>query len=47
MWLEGEEGGEGEEEAGGGRRGEKGGVGDGGFVLNVASLKNLKCCCLC
>ena len=34
------------EEAGGGRREGKGGVGDTGFVLLVAYLKNLFCCCL-
>ena len=31
---------------GGGRREVKGGVGDAGFVLLVAYLKNLECCCL-
>ena len=34
------------EEAGGGRREGKGGVGDTGFVLHDAYLKNLFCCCL-
>ena len=33
-------------EAGGGREEGKGGVGDSGFVLLVAYLKNLSCCCL-
>ena len=32
-------------EAGGGREGE-GGVSDAGFVLPVAHVKNLNCCCL-
>ena len=38
VWLGGE--------AGGGGREEKGGVGDAGFVMLVAYLENLKCCCL-
>ena len=33
-------------EAGGGGREGEGGVGDAGFVLSVACVKKLNCCCL-